>query len=309
MKSITSLSLVAALAAIACNDGSPVREDTLAATETCAVDAWGEVPEVTGYDDAGCASRYLEAFDAPLVSAETVAVPESELCSLTGLRRQAVDLYRGYWDYVDDGFDAMVSRRDGEELIFEVTERVTSRGREIRVSTGNHGLYDVSAVYDGDGELLALYNWDPDEIQDYGIYQLWFCAEDAEDAEPEPPGRCSGDPLLAGPPDEAWVATEEGVLSLDELESLPTFASELLQLAVADFYERHGLDGAASASYQLRSWDEPVDSPYDDLEGAVIALNTGAVVETLHVANGYLGVTLVAVDDGSGPAMVCEVLE
>ena len=104
------------------------------------------------------------------------------------------------------------------------------------------------------------------------------------------------------------MQTEEGSLTLSEIQANETFSSGLLSHAVEYFYQNNELAEDQRVSYSLRFWDAPADaeSRFNDYDGGEITLSTDEIEQTLYLSNGYEGDMVTAVETDGSVEMVCE---
>jgi hypothetical protein len=236
------------------------------APSACVAEEFDAIPDSAATYSAACATGLLDAFATRTASSSDVALTESEVCTLDGLAKRSVDLFRAYWDDVQ-GWDDFKS---GEaDLDLEVTTEVRGMTTEVTVDTAVFDEDAMSFSYGPGGKLLALYqsNQSPDART--------FCDETGTIAAPDV--TCV-EYMRAALPHAAAEKTGSGSTNCNNaITQLPPLVGD----PVCEFTGKFGLSGTSSVSYQYRSW-----SSDGGLLGAQITLTAGS-----HSGTYYMGTT------------------
>lgn len=237
---------------------------------TCVADQFDPLPDSTAKFSAACASDLLAAMTTRTGSEGTVEVPETAVCSLDGLAKRSVDLFRAYWDEVG-GWDAFKNGED--DLPLEVT--TTTRGTTTTVTID--APFDEDAItftYGTAGRLLTLYqhNQSPDIRT--------FCDQAGTIAAPsEGCVELMRDALVHA---SAEMTGSGSTTCESAVGQLPP----LVDAPVCEFTYKFNLADTAPVSYQYRSWRSD-----EGLLGTEVTLGSGGNTATYYVGSTHSSTT------------------
>lgn len=253
---------------------------------TCVADQFDPLPDSNAMWSATCANDLLDAFTTRSGSSGTVSVAETESCTLDGLGKQSVDLFRAYWDDVQGWNDFK-----GGEPDIDLDVETTKHGAFTEVHVDAPGDEDaITFTYGAAGQLLALYqdNQSPD-VRTY----------------------CDGTGTIAAP-DETCVELMRAALRHAAAETTGTETTTcatanngalppLVDSPVCEFTSKYSLSDSTSVSVAYRTWQSD-----GGLLGAEVKLTAGTKAMTYVLGTTYRDTTEVfATKAGSLVSLSC----
>lgn len=204
----------------------------------CVADMFGALPDATDQLSAACATNLLDAFTTRTTATNATSVAESEVCSLDGLGKQGVDLYRAYWQDVM-GWDEFKSGE--EDIALDVDTATSAAGTHVGVDAP----FDedaMSLVFDEDGTLLLLYQ------SNQSADSRTFCEDTGTIAAPDTGCVVY---MRGALPHAAAEQTGSGTTTCNDARNdLPPLTGD----PVCEFTYRVGIADAANVAYAYRTW-------------------------------------------------------